>query len=302
MNLFKTELRRLLSRRLLRGSTALVVIALSVAGVLTFINSDDSAAAVAAMEAERTAALEECITNFESDRGAVGETTSGRARSPRAVCEEEVWVEDPRFVYTEVQWILMSIGVPMIMLAWLVGASFIGAEWTNRTLTSTLTWEPRRLRVLGAKLSSVGLVSFVWLVVLQIYLAAVLFPSAYFRGDTSNLDAAFWGDLGGTLLRVAALGVVAAFLGFSLATMGRNTAAALGVGFVQLAVVEGLIRGFRPQWSDWLIGDNVSLFLVGPADIDHLGHSQEAAGLLLAVYALTLVAGAAAIFRRREMS
>lgn len=301
MNLVRVELRRLASRRLFRVLSALVIAGFTVAAVLTFVNSNDSPAAVAAAEAEGEAAIGQCVDNSRSGHEAVGETPRD-GRNARAVCEEEVWVEDPRFRYTDVEWILMSMGVPMIMLAWLLGASFMGAEWTNRTLTTTLTWEPRRVRVLAAKAAALSLIAFAWVLSFQTYVAAALYPAAHFNGDTSGIDAAFWGDIAGVGVRVAALGVVAALMGFALATVGRNTAAALGVGFVQLALVEGLIRAFRPQWTDWLIGDNLSLFLAGAEEVDHVGHSQVAAGLLLATYGLVLLAGAAATFRRREIA
>lgn len=253
MKLLVVEFRRLLSRRLFRVLSLLVLAGLSLAGVLTFINSSAEA-------------------------------------------------EASSFLYTDVEWVLMSMGVPMIMLAWLLGASFMGAEWNNRTLTSILTWEPRRLRVVAAKTGALAIVAFLWLFVFQAYLAAILYPTAHLRGDTSGVDAAFWIDLAGDGARVGIAGVLAALMGLALATAGRNTAAALGVGFVHIALVEGLLRAFKPQWSDWLIGQNLGLFLIGQADFDPVGHSQFAAGLLLVAYTLTLLTGAAAVFRRREMS
>lgn len=300
MNLVRVELRRLLSRRLFRVLTALVLAGLTLAGVLTFVNSDNSPEAMAAYEAQRQAAIERCVERFDGGGEASGEAAG--AGDARSFCEDEVWVSNPGFVYVEVEWILMSMGIPMIMLAWLVGASFMGAEWSNRTITALLTWEPRRLRVLGAKVAALSALVFLWLFSLQTYIAAVLYPAGHFRGDTSGIDAAFWSDIAGVGLRVATVGVLAALMGFALATIGKNTAAALGVGFVQLALIENLIRTFRPQWSDWLIGDNLGLFLVGAEDFAQVGHSEAAAGLLLVAYALVLVAGAAAVFRRREIA
>ncbi len=295
----KVELSRLLSRRLLRVLTLLVVAGFTIAGVAAFLSSDDSPAAVAAAEAERKALVNQCIEGSTAGHGGNGALNASEARS---FCEEEVWVEEPRFIYTDVEWILMTMGLPMIMLAWLLGASFMGAEWVNRTITSTLTWEPRRLRVLGAKLVALAVIAFAWVLALQGYLAAVLYPAARFRGVTAGVDAAFLGELAGVAARVGALAVVASLMGFSLATVGRNTAAAFGVGFGHLAIVEGLVRAFKPQWSEWLIGDNLGLFLVGAEDVNHLGHSEGAAGLLLAAYALILVTVASAIFRRREIA
>lgn len=299
--LIRMEIRRLLSRRLFRVLTILVIVGFSIAGVLTFINSDDSPAAVAAADAERETAIRQCIDHFRAGAGSAGEA-SARSGDAREMCEEEVWVPDPRFVYIEVEWILMSMGIPLIMLGWLVGASFMGAEWHSRTITATLTWESRRVRVLAAKAVSVTVVVLFWVALLQVFLASVLYPAGALKGTTAGVNAAFWGTLSGVGLRVAGAGAIASLLGFSLAALGRSTAAALGAGFVQLALVESLIRRFRPGWVDWLIGDNLGLFLVGPEEVGHLSHSQLSAGLLLAGYAVALLAGAAAIFRTREVA
>lgn len=299
--LFRVEVRRLLARRLFRSLTILVIAGFTLAGILTYLNSNDSPDAVAAADAQRRAEVQQCIERFSSGEESRGEAAATK-QEQRAACEREVWVPDPRFVYVEVEWILMSMGIPLIMLGWLMGASFIGAEYSNRTLTSLLTWEPRRKRVVAAKLGALSLVTFVWIALFQIFLASALYPAAALKGTTAGVDAAFGATIAGVGARVAAAGVVAALLGFSLALAGKSTAAALGVGFAHLAVVEGLIRTFRPAWVDWLIGDNLSLFLIGADDVSHLGHSREAAALLLVAYAATAVLVAAAWFKRREMA
>jgi hypothetical protein len=279
-----------------------VIAGLIVAGVLTFLNSDNSTEALAAADAQRELAVQQCVDGNRFGGQSQDFPQAPEGSDPRAFCEKEVWVESPAFDYSELQWIQMSMGVPIIMLAWLLGASFMGAEWSNRTLTSTFTWDPRRVRVLAAKAGALVVASFFWVLLLQAFLAAALAPAGFFRGVSGGLEAGFWGDVSGTALRVAGLAVIAALMGFSLATIGKNTAAALGVGFVQLAIVEGLIRGLKPSWSDWLIGDNLGLFLAGAEDVVHLGHSQVGAGVLLATYAFLLLAVAAAILRRREMA
>ena len=79
-------------------------------------------------------------------------------------------------------------------------------------------------------------------------------------------------------------------------------AAAFGVGFAYLTIVEGLVRGFKPAWDDWLIGDNLALFMIGPEDVTNVAHSQMGAGLLVLGYALALSWLALAIFRKREIA
>src|SRR3712207_2698881 len=39
------------------------------------------------------------------------------------------------------------------VLTFLVGATWIGAEWSTRSIVALLFWEPRRYRVMGSKLA-----------------------------------------------------------------------------------------------------------------------------------------------------
>jgi len=89
-------------------------------------------------------------------------------------------------------------------VAWVIGASSIGAEWQARSITTLLTWEPRRARVLAAK---------------------VVERHRHQR-------------------RVRG------------ASIGRNTAAALGVGFAYFLVVENVVGNFLAGFRRWLILGN----------------------------------------------
>lgn len=298
------EIRRFLARRLFLGLTALVAVAFSAAGTIAFVASDDSPAAVERMRERRAEEVAECVEHtrlairFDTD-----EVSDAARRDPRAFCEREIWTSDPRFQYSELSWILRGLGLPPFMiLGWLLGASFIGAEWSHRTMTAMLTWEPRRRRVLAAKVAAVAGVLFVWFVLLQIFFAAAMYPAALFEGTFRGIDQQWWTEIAGVVARVAGLGTLAGVFGASLATIGRNTAAAFGGGFIYLAVVERLIHVFKPSWSDWLIGDNAALILIGGREVDHLGHGEPAAALLLVTYAAVIFGGALVLFRRRDLA
>lgn len=301
--LLSVEIRRLLARRIFIVLTALVLAGLTVAGVGTFIESDDSPDAVAASREQRAVEINSCVTET---RAAVDTDVDGYPplahEDPVAFCEQVAYGSDPRFAYRDIPWILASFGVPLLALAWLIGATSVGAEWHNRTMTTILTWEPRRVRVLAAKALATGAVVFVWAFAMQGAIVGAFYPAAEFEGSMRGVDAAWWSDIGLQSLRFAGIAVVAALMGLSLATIGRNTAAALGIGVFYLAVIEGLIRAFRPSWIDWLVGDNIGLVLVGSIEGPALGHSGAAAGLLLAGYTVALLACAALIFRRRDIA
>lgn len=289
-SLLRVEMRRLLSRRLFRVLTLLALLGFAVAGVWAFIVSDDSPQALRRAEQERERLIAECERGFE-EAGPQSQPPEGYSDAS-AFCRDQEFVPDPRFNYAFMSEIVISVGIPFIMLGWLVGASFVGADWHNRTLTSTVTWEPRRIRLLVTKTLALSIVVFVWMIFLSSALSAALYPAAFWEGITASVDAEAWRELAIAISRVGASTMFAAWLGFALAVVGRNTAAALGVGFVYLAIVENLIRGFRPQWSDWLIGDNLGRFLVG----------TDSAALLLVAYTGALLVIAALVFKTREIA
>jgi len=196
----------------------------------------------------------------------------------------------------------LGTAFPLVVMGWLLGASFIGAEWHAGTVTTLLTWEPRRVRVLLTK-AIVGVLSvFVLTTILQAVMAAALFAMASLNGSVAGAEG-WLTETATTALRVSALSAIAAAVGFAFAAVGRNTAAALGVGFAYVVVVENLVRGLKPEWSEWLFGENAGLFLLGPSnDFPFLERSQLGAGVYLVLLSATLLAVATMVFRTRDVS
>ncbi|MDQ3957607.1 MAG: ABC transporter permease [Actinomycetota bacterium] len=205
------------------------------------------------------------------------------------------------FEFREMQEILESFGGAFVMIGWLVGASAIGAEWQHRTVSSLLTWEPRRTRVLAAKVIATGTFVAGLIVFLGAVLTGSLTPVAAARGTFAGVDSAWWADYAVVGGRVTLVAVMAAVLGFALAAIGKNTAAALGVGFGYFAIAEPLVRAFKPRWSEWLIGENLGLVVTGSGGFDGLGHSVAVGALVLLAYAGAAFALSLWVFRRREI-
>ncbi|MGH9025991.1 MAG: hypothetical protein ACRDWD_07730, partial [Acidimicrobiia bacterium] len=96
--------------------------------------------------------------------------------------------------------VIAATAIVWAMISFVLGASFVGAEWRAGTMTTLLTWEPRRLRVFAAKaLVAAGLGAAV-VVVLDVVLGAALWPSVLFHGTTDGVDADFWRGIGRVLL------------------------------------------------------------------------------------------------------
>jgi hypothetical protein len=110
-------------------------------------------------------------------------------------------------------------------------------------------------------------------------------------------------SLAGVVARTALLTSIAAMLAVALATLGRNTAFAFATLFGWIAVVEGLIRGLRPGWSQYLFGENVGT--VAPwKQLDNVSFTR---GPLLALctlvaYTVVIVVAATIAFDRRDIA
>jgi len=298
--LLSVELRRMLARRLVLVFTVLAFVAIIVAAVITAVTSKPFEPAVRRqVVADRGATLQACL----QDGPDWPPTPKNLTR--RELCEQiigPVFVPDQRFHLTGLRDVFLGTAFVLVVGGWLLGESFMGAEWHAGTLGTLLTWEPRRLRVFVAKLAAAAAVLFLLALVLQAVLGLVLAAAAALRGTTEGADAEWLRSVSGVAVRVAGLTAMAGAMGFAIATIGRNTAAALGVGFAYLAVVEGLVRGLRPQWSRWLIGDNAGVFLTGKAGCPPVSRSPLGAGGVIAVYTAVLLVAALVSFRERDVT
>jgi ABC-type transport system involved in multi-copper enzyme maturation permease subunit len=207
------------------------------------------------------------------------------------------------FVLDGLPEVLMGTSVILISIGWILGASAIGADWHTGHMTTILTWEPRRGRVIGAKALASLVSVLVLTLTLQVLLGAALSIGAELRGSTAGADAAWLAETAGVAFRVSLLSSVFAGFGFALASIGRNTAVALGVGFGYLVIVENLVRGLRPRWIPWLLTENSALFIVDlPGDFPLLGRSTVEAGIYLAAVAAALLLAAGGLFRARDVN
>jgi ABC-type transport system involved in multi-copper enzyme maturation permease subunit len=299
--LLAVEWRRVLARRLVRVTTALAVLAILAAATIAFLVSRDlDQAAVSQAQAARHAEVQRCIAGHLE-----GVSSDIPAPQRADLCEQHVGLPmaDRRFHYQTLPDILVGLSPFAISLGWLLGATLVGAEWHAGTIATLLTWEPRRLRVLLAKLVAAGALAFTLAVGLQLLLGAALLPAGLLRGTTEGIDSDWLQSLGGVGLRVAGVSIVGALLGFSIAAIGRNTAAALAIAFGYFAIVENAIRGLRPRWTPWLLGDNIAVVITNqPQNLPLVARSTQGAATLLACYSLVLVAVGMATFRRRDIT
>jgi ABC-type transport system involved in multi-copper enzyme maturation permease subunit len=122
-----------------------------------------------------------------------------------------------------------TLAALLALVAFIVGASFVGAEWSSGGMMNLLLWRPRRLLVLGTKLAALLVFFTALTVVFSAIWTAAFYGIAEARGSTDSMTSGAWQSIGLMELRGLALVLVAGAVGFGLASLGRHTAMALGV-------------------------------------------------------------------------
>ena len=213
----------------------------------------------------------------------------------------------------------MMIAVATAAIAFVIGATWIGAEWSSRSIVALLFWEPRRVKVMLTKLAVLAATAAGLGVVAQAVWALAARVLAATRGSTTA-PPGFWGDLAASAGRSVLLVVLVSLLGFAFANVIRNTAAALGVGFVYFVLLENAVRAARPAWQEWLLSTNAaalvqdggtSFFVYGQVtDANGIVQftdrqvlvSNLHGGLVLTVVTLLVVALGVLLFARRDLT
>ena len=207
--------------------------------------------------------------------------------------------------------ILPSVAIFYLVVAVLVGASFVGAEYRSGTVENLLLWEPRRARVLLTKFVAGFGSSVVLTYLLLVWLTALLYLLAITRGTTQGVDGRFWIDVASTSGRGALMGGLFFVASMSVSLIARHTTAAVGV-ILGWFVVSNLAIELFAQWlREWELFTNAIAFIRegdGSRYQDFRGFSQLVyahgyvkAGFIAAVWALVLSAFALRVFVRRDI-
>ena len=151
--------------------------------------------------------------------------------------------------YENIPVALIATAMGAAGVAFIVGASSGGAEWSSRSMTLQLLYEPRRLRLLAIKWLGllIAVVSLAALAMLVAVGIAALTTSARGTWDQRHalvpeLQDHLWSTMALMGLRGLLLTAVAATVGYAIAMLVRNTGGSLGVAFVYFAVFENGVR------------------------------------------------------------
>jgi hypothetical protein len=266
LRLLNMEIRRALHRRLVWGLIAIAVLAILTTGVISYVAS---------------AGLD--LTTVPADQVHVARLA-------------DWWRPDIG------DGVLLLPAIMLFLGALIGGASVVGAEWRTGGVTTVLTWEPRRHRLLLTRLASAGALAAAIGFALEVLFLLSLLPTVLAHGTTTGADAAYLASVLGAMARIALLTGLAAVLGAALAGLGRNTTAALVAVWGWLLVGEGLVRALRPHLARFLLSENVGIFVTSSRALD-VSYSRPAwlALATLVLYTGLTVGLGAVVFARRDI-
>ena len=270
MRLALVELRRFRARRAI-ALTLLVAVAAVVllAGATVWSTRSATEAEVAAAgaqleveRADRREDLERC-----RDR-ASGESDASAADRCQELDPQLEWFlpREPLDLTGEQRGAGLAMALLLAGAAVVVGATFAGADWHARSLSTQLLFEPRRLRLWAAKAAAVALgLTLVTLVVTAAFWGALLLV-ARSRGLTVATDTLQAISLHGA--RTVALAVAAGLGAFALTMALRSTMATLAILFAYVAAGEALLASLSLQEAGrWSLANNLQAWLLDGVEI-----------------------------------
>jgi ABC-2 family transporter protein len=300
--LLRAEVRRIATRRVVRVTALLAALAIVLGGILAFARTG-SLSETTYQQRVRAAAVQQDAQNAATRaclqaHGVKAGDNYSRAVANACFPDAPIAAHDPRFHRARLQDLLKGVSGVLAIIGWALGASFVGAEFASRSMTTLLTWETRRTRVIVAKAIVAAFAA-----VTLIAMVLALLPTIVVHGAPLRAGDPGVATLIGVIARGTALAALAAGMGFGIATIGRNTAAALGAGFAYIIVLENILGNSLRQRRRWLLLGNAIVFVSGHSGAaDVPGRSVIGAGMLLAAVAGALLIGAAAAFRARDVA
>jgi ABC-2 type transport system permease protein len=320
--LLRAELNRLCRRRLVQALAAIFFAGLvGVSAIAFFTHHTDIARA-------RADAQQAYDANYRQYDQMVAEMKANGVPPEQIPPRESVggrpedYFQDPRYrAVDELPNVVRGVAAAWALFACMIGATFAGAEWAHKTMVALLIWEPRRLRVMAAKLAALVTGVAALGVLAQILAIGLGDLTARWRGTFDGIDGVeggFWGPLLASAGRGVLLALMTAAIGFAVANLVRHTAAVLGIAFVYFAILEGALASLRPAWLPYLLVPNVGALLTrGGIDVSvptglasgsqeemfrqvHL--SSARGGLYLLAVTTVLVLVSTGLFRRRDLT
>lgn len=216
---------------------------------------------------------------------------------------------------TDASSILGPLGALLPVMAFVIGASSIGADIKTGMLEQLLTWEPRRIRLLAVRAVAVGFGVAVLAALLAALLAGLSFLLAALTGTTDGTTGEVWVNIAFAVLRTGGAAGLFAVFGVSVTLLVNSSVGSI-VGFViYWFIVENLLlSAFLPRIVVYTPVTNATVFAQGtpvqritggvfseggPTLVDE--HSASVAAAILLAWTLVVLAASAVAFRGHDI-
>ena len=328
MRLTKVELRRLFCRRL---TVVAILGALVIVGLMLFATFQEAKPLSAPELTQQRVQFDQARKEFEANgqqqvQDCLTQQAEAKKSDPKADfgCSQmepklENYLKPPAKFALVMPGTLLAGSYLLTFLGFVIGVSFVAAEFSSGSMANWLTFEPRRMRVYTSKLAAAGLGLIPATVALLGLLTAGVWLIVHHFNPSGGTTSKVWADVGLMGARSLALALAATVAGAALGVLLRRTVAVLGIAVGYFVLVEGVfgqaLQGVRP----WLVLLNVNAWLQhgagyftqvcktdaqggyscqGVEKVLSFGHGTAYLGLLVAV----AVGLAALVFRRRDVS
>ena len=214
---------------------------------------------------------------------------------------------------------LGQVSIFVLLLALLIGATFVAAEFSTGSISTWLTFEPRRVRVFASKVVVPALATGVVVLAVAVLAIGAFWAAVAVNGSAGAVTAQLWVDLGNQAARLACAGAFAA-AGGALAFLLRHTGATLGVVVGWLVAVDGILASLFVGLRRWTTQISLTAWLQagvqeqvgatscssGPSGVTTCNGtpvvvSMTQGGLLLLAVLVAVTALALLVFRRRDV-
>jgi ABC-2 type transport system permease protein len=157
----------------------------------------------------------------------------------------QMWVVVAQDTHVTFLDFLQGMNTPMGILLPVLGVLSVTSEWSQRTAMVTFTLEPSRVRVIGAKLVSLLVIS-----ALALAVGLVLASFANVLYGALSGDAVVWGSVGKYVVFYLLLYVFGMTTGFAFGALFLNSPAGIVIYFVYSFVLPGLFA-LGAALMDW---------------------------------------------------
>lgn len=338
--LIKAEVRRLAKRRITRLMVILLVLGLgTIAVAFSLASHKIGPAQVAAAEADAQRDYEQALQYHQQ---MVADCEAAKARgeditqrfppdcgnepgfAPQREQFDSSWHLPYEFHFRDQFGVFISVFAGIVALfGFIVGASYVGAEWHSGGMMNLLLWRPRRLSVLFTKLGVLlGGVLAVTVVLGAVWTVAFWFMGK-FDGQTGKMTQGAWESFALSGARGAGLVLAVTAIAFGLASVGRHTAMALGVaiglgviseigirialGIAQVRFADRWVLStyalawFEKRWelTDW---NSCNFSFSGECEPDKFIVTWQQSALVFGVGTAAVIAAAVWLMRSRDIT